>query len=162
MNNQDIQGVFDKRIDDFIQYKRNMGYKYCGSVEYQLEEIKNLLNKYSTKSGEIELTKEAGMYVLSKKERYQKQTYASLLREFSRYLNKTGETSYTLQKKQFPILKRNFKPYIYSREKINELMRLTDTYSRNSNLRKEIGVILPFIMRLIYGCGLRVSEALHS
>lgn len=75
---------------------------------------------------------------------------------FSIYLNHLGYNSYI--PKQIKSYKTTFTPYIFSKEQLKGLFKACDTIEvhRSSTMK----YILPVVFRVIYGCGLRINEAL--
>ena len=78
------------------------------------------------------------------------------IRQFSIYLDNLGYAAYILPE-QHGTNARSFVPYIFTHEQINALIKAADATqpwegSRNMHLA------LPVIFRILYGCGLRVSE----
>lgn len=75
---------------------------------------------------------------------------------FSIYLNQLGYQTYI--PRQLKAYKSTFTPYIFSKEQLISFFAACDTLEvhRQSPMK----YILPVLFRLIYGCGLRVSEAL--
>lgn len=76
---------------------------------------------------------------------------------FLKYLATLGYKIY------FPIVPicpvQNFRPYIYSDDEIERYMTAADDFTRRNN--RPISFQLPVIIRLIYCCGLRISEVLN-
>lgn len=61
-----------------------------------------------------------------------------------------------------PRLKRKFQPYIYSHDEITNVIKMVDKYSHEqSQLKWSLKIVMPYIIRILYSCGLRISEALH-
>ena len=78
------------------------------------------------------------------------------IRQFAIYLDNLGYAAYILPE-QHGTNTCSFVPYIFTHEQINALIRAADATqpwegSRNMHLA------LPVIFRILYGCGLRVSE----
>ena len=81
------------------------------------------------------------------------------LREFARYLIRTGEQAYILPN---GIVKRaqRYIPHIYYHAEIAELWRAFDGV-RPTKVYPAAHVVMPALIRLLYCCGLRPSEALN-
>ncbi len=148
---------FKKHIQDFIELKRAIGYKYDTEAEHLRRFDRFTYERYPKTS---ELNKEIVIAWCSKKS-YETQanqcTRASMIRQFGRYLDSIGEKAYILPKSYYPS-ERQYVPYIYTIEELAKLFSETDKchYSCQCPYRHWI---MPVIFRMIYMCGLRVSEA---
>lgn len=82
----------------------------------------------------------------------------SLLRGLAEYMNRIGYPAYIFPKGLVTIDRYAYQPYIFSDEEIRRILIICDNYppSTTSPYRHKI---IPLIMRVLYGCGLRVSEA---
>jgi len=79
----------------------------------------------------------------------------SHIKKFSGYLSTLGITA------SLPELPRNtseFKPYVFSADEMAQIFEATDDYALiNPNSR--IAAEIPMLLRILYGCGLRLGEA---
>lgn len=82
----------------------------------------------------------------------------SLLRGLAEYMNRIGYSAYIFPKGIVTIDRCVYQPYIFSDEEMRRILGICDSYppSAASPYRHKI---IPLIMRVLYGCGLRVSEA---
>ncbi|KUK66582.1 MAG: hypothetical protein XD85_0124 [Parcubacteria bacterium 34_609] len=82
----------------------------------------------------------------------------SLLRGLAEYMNRIGYTAYSFPRGMVTIDRYAFQPYIFSDEEIRRMLIACDNYppSVYSPYRHKI---IPLIIRVLYSCGLRVSEA---
>lgn len=165
MSNQELTDISNYEIKQFIDYKRSLGYSYSGSISYQLLDIDCMIDEFQEShnfSDNLVLSKECVEYIISKKETYQKYAYASLLRQFGLYLIKIGKQAYVIPMKSLPTMKRQFNPYIFDTDEICDVIKAVDNYCQNSfDLNPIIKKTMPFIIRLLYSCGLRISETLN-
>ena len=82
----------------------------------------------------------------------------ALIRQLATYLNSIGVPAYVLPEHQHE--RCSFVPYIFTREQICSLLKAADSLPyayRSPNMYN----VYPFLIRLLYCCGLRISEALH-
>ncbi|WP_170982982.1 tyrosine-type recombinase/integrase [Dyadobacter frigoris] len=96
-----------------------------------------------------------GVYYEKASTRYQKEKLLSGLAE---HLCTIGNPSYICPRKSAP-KKRTYTPYIFSQEELGNLFRAADTYPSHRLSNRHI--VDHVMFRLIYGCGLRLSEALN-
>lgn len=79
------------------------------------------------------------------------------VRELCRYLKRMGIESYELPKGMLPRCPR-YQPYIYSSDEIKRIIEKADHLeeTRGSRYRH---LVIPALLRLLHGCGLRIGEA---
>jgi integrase/recombinase XerD len=157
MNNILYVGPFKDHILNYIELKQAIGYKYDTEAGHLKRFDKFTLEKYP---GAAALTKEIVIDWCSKKT-YEAQanqsSRASIIRQFAKYLDSIGVKAYIVPKGYYPTEKQ-YMPYIYTVDELAKLFAETDKgqYSCECPYRHQI---MPVIFRMIYMCGLRVSEA---
>ena len=155
-----MTGPFAQTANDFIQYKRSCGYKYehepkCLSRFCRFAVDKGVASvEISRELAEAWIAPRDGETVKSRSHRM------TCIRQFAIYLDNLGYTAYILPE-QHGTNTRSFVPYIFTHEQINALIKAADATqpwegSRNMHLA------LPVIFRILYGCGLRVSEVCYA
>jgi integrase/recombinase XerD len=82
----------------------------------------------------------------------------SLIRQFGLFMNRIGFDFYVHPKELIPIPK-TFTPYIFTRDEINRIIFVVDHLPYIPNT-KYYHLIYPMLFRMLYGCGLRINEAL--
>ena len=87
------------------------------------------------------------------------QTRASVVRQLALYVTRLGIQAYVLPKNILPKAL-GYTPYIFSDKEIAALLKQADAcqYCAEVPFRHRI---MPLLFRLLYGCGLRISEALN-
>jgi len=83
-----------------------------------------------------------------------------VVRQFGLFLIRRGHTPYLPHTSLLPKGSSSFVPYIFTHEQIGRLLAAADQtppHLRSPHRER----IYPLIFRLLYGCGLRVSEVLH-
>jgi integrase len=151
---------YDKLLDNFLTFKRDCGYKY--NTE---KDILNAFYRYTKEHNEsrLGLTKEYMEKWATLKVRESKKSLSnrvSVLREFAIYLSKFGYKVHILT----PIknaINRSFIPYVFSKEEIDKIFYEIDNYPISKNNPYNSNEVYPILFRFLYGCGLRISEALH-
>lgn len=157
MNKYTYYGPFKLYIQDFIELKQSVGYKYLAEAGHLKRFDTFTMEKYSSSKS---LTKEIVMDWCTKKS-YEKQenlcTRASIIRQFSMYLVNIGVDAYVIPKNFFKSGE-PYVPHIYTDDELKSFFRETDKchYSSECPYRH---LIMPVFFRMIYTCGLRVSEA---
>lgn len=157
MNKYDYQGPFKNYILDFIELKQAIGYKYISEAGHLKRFDTFTLQKYADADS---LSKEIIMDWCTKKS-YEKQenlcARASILRQFAIYLDDNGISAYIIPKNYFKSSEQ-YVPYIYTNKELVSFFKETDKchYCYECPFRH---LIMPIFFRMIYTCGLRVSEA---
>ena len=82
-----------------------------------------------------------------------------LLNSFAEFLILQGHLVYVPPIKSAPVKRRTHIPYIFSKEQLRRFFLAIDNYPQ-SNLTNR-NLVDPVLFRLLYGCGLRISEALN-
>ena len=153
-----LRSNFAVAIKELIEQKRGLGYKFH-SQEYMLIRFdtfcadnfpsstildKNIVNSWATLcKGENPATLESRM---------------SSVNELAKYFHRKNIEAYRLPKGMMP-KKVRYTPYIFGD---NELKRLFDAIDTSCRFCYEVPLrhlIMPVFFRLLYCCGLRVSEA---
>lgn len=151
----EYHSVHAQFFQEYIDFKRSLGYKY--DAEYIFKGFDRFLVEKGVH--EIGLTQEI-CELWAEKRPNEKETnrYRRLnnIRNYSMYLNRIGYTSYV--QRQPKRIKTTFTPYIFTKDEISSFFNVCDNlvitnYSRTAN-------IYPALFRLVYGCGLRINEAL--
>lgn len=84
----------------------------------------------------------------------------SLISQFAKYMERIGYPAYVPGRGEIGKLYKNFVPYIFSREEIKAFFEAADAITcppKSGAPRRRL--IMPVLFRMLYCCGLRVSEA---
>ncbi len=81
------------------------------------------------------------------------------MRQFALFLDLRGIPAYVYPKELVKTTE-DFVPYIFTKDEINRILREADAIGPNKNKFVNTPYIYPAVIRMLYGCGLRVSEAL--
>lgn len=155
------EGAFTELILDFISYKRICGLKYEDSAEYVLRAINKELNNYAVE--ESVLTKEMVDNLVKKRPHEQYSTQSrriSLLRQLAKYLSQRGINAYVYPELSIHNEERTFVPYLFTDSEMKSVFLVAD-HLPLINKYPFYHMVYPVLIRLLYSCGLRLSEALH-
>lgn len=147
-----------EKIDDFITYKRNLGYTYDTPERY----LKHYQRYMEEQYPHLDLPDKESTDGFPDK--YKGQTgglYNAMapLREFSRYLFQLGYMgAYLVPPKQMPKLHPEA-PYFFSEDELFYFFRECDSYYAENPGPRARGIIMPALFRVLYCCGLRPKEA---
>ncbi len=157
-NEFNFKSVFKENLIGFIAEKHAIGYKYNKGISL-LKRFDSFV--YTLQTEPQELNKEI---VLKWTERSPAETIStqagriSVLRGFGEYLIRIGEKAYIYPKGMVTINRYSYTPYIFSKDEIMAIFSACKNYpiSKVSPYRH---LIIGLLFRMIYCCGLRVSEA---
>ncbi|MFQ3235703.1 MAG: integrase/recombinase XerD [Paraglaciecola sp.] len=157
MNKYIYYGPFKTLIQDFIELKQAIGYKYFAEAGHLKRFDTFSLQQHPCASS---LTKDIVLQWCSKKS-YEQQVNlcarASVIRQFAIHLNNLELDAYVLRKNYFR-RGRKYTPYIYTQSELTRFFQETDKCHCCSQCPYR-HLIMPIFFRLLYSCGLRVSEA---
>jgi len=157
MNNPLHTGSLKEHIQNYIDLKQAVGLKYDTEAGDLKRFDKFIVAKYP---GTATLTKEI-VIDWCRKRTYEAQKNqclrASIMRQFGKYLDSIGVTAYIIPKSYYPAAKQ-YMPYIYTVEELTKFFAETDKCKYCCEYPHR-HYIMPVIFRMIYMCGLRLSEA---
>ena len=160
LNDYGFKSIFQNELNYFIKFKKSSGLKYQNEIN-RLKTIDNILfslklkSKKITKKVFLELVKNNNM----QGENYARQYGVTL--DFLKFLISNGYKNIYYENKKFKITN-NYKPTIFSDEDINILFDTMDQYTKKFEGKKYIAYYTySILIRLIYACGLRNSEAIN-
>ena len=160
LNNYNFKSIFKNELNYFIKYKRSLGLKYKNEIS-RLNYIDNILYKLKLKNKII--TKEI-FYKLTKRNNMQGENYARLYgvtKDFCKFLISNEYKNIYYEEKKFNVIN-NYKPVIFNDEEINLLFQTIDEEKNKHKGYKSYKLYYSYsiIFRLLYACGLRISEVL--
>lgn len=149
------QSIFSKEMTDFIQFR-----KTCGFDCRELITVLNHLDRFLCENNVTEkvLTEKLilkWMRSLSVKT-YTLRCYFKDLCQFSKYLNSLGFQAYIPER---PKSQSDYTPYIFTEDEWIRIIEAADNLVIPRCPWSSIQ--MPLFVRLLYGCGLRVNEALN-
>ena len=158
MNSKLFWSVMAPHISGFIGLKRSLGYKYKEEERTLYTFDRLLLDQGHASPG---LTKEISDKWAERRHNESKLTIynkVKVVKQFAEYLRDQGIRTYVPQLPQYP--GNIFIPYIYSHEEINTIFRTSDSLRMKCRNVDSCLLIIPCLLRLLYGTGIRISEAL--
>ena len=159
MNSNNFIGPFKNIAPLYIEYKKSLGFD--SKSEYN--ELKRL-DKYFYNKGiaEVKLTKhmveEYGMLRENESPKTQAKRL-SVLKQFAIYLQKMGYSNIYVHHIKTSKSDSKFKPYIYSKKDLEIIYEYLDKHQYDTN--SIYNCVLPILIRILYGTGLRRGEAIN-
>jgi len=146
-------------IESYIAEKRAVGYKFDVGAK-MLKRFDSFVHSHSV---EASLSKQLVMEWTARKLNETVSTQCgrvSLLRGLAEYMNRVGYSAYVYPKSMVTVDRYSYIPYIFSHDEIKRIFEVCDHYPPN-DLTPNKHLVLPLLMRMLYGCGLRISEAMN-
>ena len=158
ISSKSLGSVFAPYIKDFITLKRSFGYKYKVEERILYTFDRFILDQGHTSLG---LTKEISDKWAERLHNEAELTIygkVKMVKQLAEYLRDLGIKTYVPQLPKYP--GNTFIPYIYSHEEINAILRACDSLRMKCRNVYSCLLIMPCLLRLLYGTGIRISEAL--
>ena len=159
MDDFNYQSPLRASIKGMIREKRSLGYQYDSSPRI-LYKFDQFCLQYGCTDASI--TKKLIFAWIQRKPNESLATLhnrASVVRQLALYLTRLGVQAYVLPRDVLPKIP-EYTPYIFSDKEMAALFKQVDAchYCAEVPYRHHI---MPLLFRLLYGCGLRISEALN-
>lgn len=160
LRNYPYSGPLASLYEQFILKKRALGYQYNTESWY--------LSQFSKFTESFDCPDEAlpqeivQAWIVQKTMESDKSRYTrySVVSQFARYMERMGYSAYIPGRDEIGKLHKTFMPYIFSHKEIRSFFVAADAMTllpHSVSPRKHR--IMPVLFRLLYCCGLRVSEA---
>jgi integrase len=163
MKNKEKQFVFTGPFKDYcfnyVNYKRELGFNFGESSLYLLKYMDDYFKQYNLSSPVLtkRIVENFVSYRSGESEKTQHMRM-SLIRQFALFMNRIGFVFYVYPNELRPIAK-TFTPYIFTHDEIERIITVVDHLSYIPQ-SKYYHLIYPMLFRMLYGCGLRINEAL--
>ena len=154
--NKEFTGLLAVYLKGLLEEKRSLGFKY-GEQERLLRVLDEMSKSFDCTNG---LSEELCMEFVKKDPNWHQATQenrVALIRVLADYMIRHDVPAYMLD---FSIVTRqyeNFKPYIFTYEEIHDIFCVADHIRPHAS---KSHIFYPTILRVQYGCGLRISETL--
>lgn len=159
MSKLDYTSVMAHYFDSFIRLKRNLGYKYT-TAAYLIGDLDRFLVSKGLTAPV--LTKELCEEWMERRGHEEGSTYkgrCGILVEFARYMADIGMPCFI---PRMPNVKsRGFTAHVFTEEELGRFFHACDNLVLESLKKDSVIIMLPSLFRLLYGTGIRVSEALR-
>ncbi len=153
--------VFTAYITEYVELKRTFGFTFNPETV-----VLNMFDKYCVEHAVTAPVISAELLEAweIKRENENSTTHqlrTRVVRGLSEYLYKKGFDTPRIFH-PLPDVNKDFVPYIFSKSEINRFMVGVDTVTGEQKAVCPIRhLVMPVLFRTVYGCGLRINEALH-
>lgn len=162
MKNETFFGIYKYYFDGFLIYKRSLGYNYGRSMVYDMIDLNKYLDRCNP--DQIIITEEIANEYIREKEYLSSGSihrHESILRQFSIYLKNMGSKDIFIYTENHIKVSTDFTPYIFKKKEMELIFKAIDEIQEPHKDSHDYKMFYQVIIRLLYGCGLRVSEALN-
>lgn len=149
-------GVYAKFLENYLEYKKNLGYK-IKSIESSLYTFDQFTLKEEI--AEIGISKTlADKYYPKRLNESDSTRYRRIMHliHFATYMNDLGYNSFV--PKLPNEYKSTFIPYIFTKAEMIKIFNTCDSFKMNRLMNSTLNV-MPSILRLLYATGIRIGEA---
>ena len=155
-NNKVFIGPMADHLRGLLDEKRSLGYKY-----YEQERLLLVLDEMSKEYNCVEgLPKELCLAFIERQPNWRQATQegrVALIRILAEYMIRHDIPAYMIDNNIVTNQRENFKPYIFTHKQISDIFVVADKIKSNC---VNSHIFYPAILRVQYGCGLRISETL--
>jgi len=154
-----FESILGELIAGYIEEKRAVGYKYIKGSSL----LKNF-DTFIVKEHLMEKKLPKELVLLWTKKRpneseRNRNARISIIRGFAKYMVRLDYEAYIFPAAAVTIDRYSYVPYIFSEKELKNIFTICDSYPV-SDVSPNRHRILPLLFRMLYGCGLRISEAL--
>ncbi len=152
--------VLSVPIEGYLAEKRAVGYKFEKGAQL-LKQFDAFVGSQNVK--DIGLTKQLILDWTTRKSNETISTQGgriSLMRGLAEYLNRLGYPTFVYPRAMATVGRYEYIPYLFSDAEMKRIFEVCDHYPA-SQYTPNRHWILPLLIRILYGCGLRISEAVH-
>lgn len=149
---------YNNLCDEFLQYKKYLGYKY-NTEKIIINEIKKFLIDNNVDIITKEITEKYARININRNSNGIARNMG-VLKEFCKYLKMQDIECYQIPNKIYSQKIHNLVPYIFSHEEIKLIINNSDKLF-NYHISYYNRIILPIIIRILYQTGMRIGEVLN-
>lgn len=155
---------FKQIIDDYISYKRSLGYKADNHYWKAYQRLYRFLSGYTVSTPPVLTSEMVNAYIFQGKGKNKARTIhnrMSIIRQLALFMNLTNPGNFVFPKERIiRIPKDDFTPYVFTHE---EVRKLDEGFQQ---LEKQAWspfkhLVFTMLFRVLYCTGLRLSEALN-
>ena len=155
-----FKSLLAENLLGFLKEKRAQGYKYTTEIR-TLRDIDTFLCRVAPATHELSPDLVEQWMAVRHREHPSSHAHRNcIMRQFSQYLVRQGIPAYVCPERSIRHVPNTYVPRIFTFAEIRKLLVAVDGTepSSNSPLRH---LVIPEVFRVLYGCGLRVNEALQ-
>ncbi len=162
VDNVEIGGPHAELYEAFVMRRRSEGQVFPTNRVYMLRSIADAMEAHRPEGDESVLPREAVLKWMEPREGEAPGTRAnrvSCIRGLAIFLVDEGHEAYVVPERILPKAETQVQIYVFSREEIEDVLAVLDGIPHDKRYPTR-HLVLPTLFRLLYGCGLRLGEAL--
>jgi integrase len=149
--------VFHNEFNDYIAFRASSG-KGCRDEEYTLADLDRFLIKIESISKTLTEEMITKWFQSMNVKPSTKKRKAAVIGDLARYLTSLGIEAF---QPEAPRGSYDYVPYIFSEDEFNRIISVADNILIPSYISGiQAAAQMPFLIRILFGCGLRLGEAL--
>lgn len=162
VDNIEIGGPHAELYEAFVMRRRSEGQVVHSNKVYMLRSIAEAMELHRPEGDDSVLPREAVLKWIEPREGESPGTRAnrvSCIRGLAAFLRDEGHEAYVIPERILPRAETQVQVYVFNHEEIADVLAVLDNlpFDKRCPLR---GLVFPTLFRVLYGCGLRISEAL--
>lgn len=162
VDNIEIGGPHAELYEAFVMRRRSEGQVVQSSKAYMLRSIAEAMELHRPDGDDSVLPRDAVLKWIEPREGEAPGTRAnrvSCIRGLAAFLRDEGHEAYVVPGRILPKAETRVQIYVFSHEEISDVLAILDNlpFGKCFSLRS---LAFPMLLRILYGCGLRISEAL--
>lgn len=155
----EYKSVFAAEFQGYFALRKNQGHQYTREFHYFKRLDQYLIAQNITEKAITAPIIESWLQSLPPDMSVNtKIVYISHYTQFAKYLNTLGIAAFIPER---PMEDKSYTPYVFSENEIGRMFATADNLVNNGNDFGFANQDFPVILRLLYGCGLRLNEALR-
>lgn len=152
-----FESIYRTHIKNYLEFKRNLGFKLRDAEYVYIQFDRLVLQRMEQSVGITKELSDAWCAKLPNESNGTRYDRIGKLSLFARYLCNIGYPSYI---PEVPKFKSSFIPYIFTKEEIDSIIQASDRYCAERTKIDSYSLVMPTLLRLLYGTGLRIGEAI--
>jgi len=152
--------TFTHIVNDYIQEKRAIGYKF----EKGAETLRRIIHLHDEIDHGFPILSEALVNRWIEKTAWENETNRShrisVLRGLGAYMVRMGYDAKIIPRRLVPYRNYPYSPYIFSEQELGLVLSAIDRLCGNG-ISKHSDLIFPVVFRILIGCGTRITETLY-
>jgi len=151
-------GIFSGEMSAYLKLRESQGHKHLRERHYLVSLDRYLLVENVTRKELAANIVEGWLKSLPPEMSVNTRiVYISHYSQFAKYLSTFGLTAFIPER---PIDDRSYIPYVFSEAEMKRIFESADNLTSNSRKSGFANLQFPILLRILYGCGLRLEEAL--